>query len=255
MKTKSQNTFPPHLPSSQAQLHSQFLYLLPPKWHRGTGSGTVVSASHVASATPSSSGGALLTLFPCSSMKSLPQETVLHEVLQHESFPRAAVLHKLPQHWSLPWGAVLQEQSAPAWVSCGVTSPASKPALTWTPLSPRVHKSCQKPAATQASHGVTASFGHIHLLQHGVSSTGCRWISAPPWTSMDCRGTACLPVVFSTGCRGICSSAWSTSPPAFSLTWVSAELLLSHSLTSLSGYNCCCTGFFFPLLKSVIPEA
>jgi len=43
-------------------------------------------------------------------------------------------------------------------------------------------------------------------------------------------------------------------PPPSSLTLVSAELLLSHSLTPLSGCNCCCAGFFSPLLKYVIPE-
>ncbi|XP_074894868.1 tRNA:m(4)X modification enzyme TRM13 homolog isoform X3 [Buteo buteo] len=35
------------------------------------------------------------------------------------------------------------------------------------------------------------------------SSMGCRWISAPPWTSTDCRGTTHLTTVFTTGCRGI----------------------------------------------------
>ena len=40
-KTKSQNTFPPPLPSSQAQLNSWILYLSPtsPQWHRGMGNG------------------------------------------------------------------------------------------------------------------------------------------------------------------------------------------------------------------------
>ena len=71
------------------------------------GMGVAVSSSHVVAAAPSSSGAGLLTLFPCSSMESLPQETVLHKLLQRESFPRATVLHKLFQHGSLPWGAVV----------------------------------------------------------------------------------------------------------------------------------------------------
>ena len=54
--------------------------------------GVAVSSSHVVSATPSSSGGGLLTLFPCSSVRSLPQETVLHELLQRDSFSQATVL-------------------------------------------------------------------------------------------------------------------------------------------------------------------
>jgi len=64
----------------------------------GGGMGAAVSSSHVVSAAPSSSGGGLLTLYPCSSIGSLPWETVLPQLLQHESFPR---------------GAVLQEQATP----------------------------------------------------------------------------------------------------------------------------------------------
>ena len=93
-KTKSQNTFPPPLPSSQAQLHSQLLYLPPPSSSGGQGMGFTVSSSHVISAASSSSGAGLITLFPCSSVGSLPRETVLHELLQRGSFPRAAVLHE-----------------------------------------------------------------------------------------------------------------------------------------------------------------
>jgi len=87
--------------------------------------GVEVSSSHIVSAVPSCSGGGLLTLFPCPSVRSLSQETVLQKLLQHEPFPRAAGLHELPQHGSLLQGAVLQEQAAPAWVPHGVTSPVS----------------------------------------------------------------------------------------------------------------------------------
>jgi len=97
--------------------------------------GLVVSSSHVVSAAPCPSGEGLLTLFPCSSMRSLSQETALCELLQRESFPRAAALHELLQRGSLPQGAVLQEQAAPAWIPHGVTSPASKPAPVWASLS------------------------------------------------------------------------------------------------------------------------
>jgi len=38
-KKKSQNTFPPLLPSSQAQLHSRFSLPPSPEWCRGTGNG------------------------------------------------------------------------------------------------------------------------------------------------------------------------------------------------------------------------
>ncbi|KAM4792455.1 glucose-fructose oxidoreductase domain-containing protein 1 isoform 2-T3 [Cyanocitta cristata] len=44
--------------------------------------GFEVSSSHIASAAPSSSGRGLLTLIPCSSVGSLPQEMDLYELLQ-----------------------------------------------------------------------------------------------------------------------------------------------------------------------------
>ncbi|CAN0305694.1 unnamed protein product, partial [Bubo scandiacus] len=64
----------------------------------GQGMEVVVSLSHIVSDAPSSTEEGLLTLFPCSGMGSLPQQTVLHELLQCESFPQAAVLHDLLQH-------------------------------------------------------------------------------------------------------------------------------------------------------------
>ncbi|KAK4818526.1 hypothetical protein QYF61_014362 [Mycteria americana] len=95
-------------------------------------------------------------------------------------------------------------------------------------LSPRVHRSCQEPAPAWASHGVTVSFGCTPAPAWGppwpavdICSTvglhGLQWISAPPWASMGCRGTACLTTAFTSGCKGsLCSGAWSTSCPSFS---------------------------------------
>jgi len=60
----------------------------------------------------------------------------------------------------------------------GVTSPASKPAPLWAPLSSWIHRSWQEPAPTQASHRVTASFRHP--LAPAWGPTGCSWISDPP---------------------------------------------------------------------------
>ena len=111
--------------------------------------GVAVSSSHIVSATPSSSGGGLFTLFSCSSVGSLPWDTVLHELLHRESFPWATVLHKLLQHGPLPWGAVLQEQTAPAWVPRGLTSPAR------SLIQSRLPMGSQPPLA-------------IHLFWHGV---------------------------------------------------------------------------------------
>ena len=132
--------------------------------------GVGVGSPHVVSAAPSSSGRTPHSS-PNSSVGYFPWEMVLHELLQHESFPRAAVLHELLQSGSLPRGAVLQEWTAPAWVPRGVTSPARKTCSSVG--SPQGHSLLREPTCSGVG-----------------SSTGCRWISAPLWTSMDCRGTA-----------------------------------------------------------------
>ena len=110
--------------------------------------GLALTSSHLVSAAPSSSQGGLLTLCPCSSVGSLPRETVLHELLQREAFPRAAVLHKLLQRGG--------SQLLPANL------------LHRGLLSPRGHRPCQEPAPAGASHRATASFGHIRLLRPGL---------------------------------------------------------------------------------------
>ena len=221
--------------------------------HRGVGNRDWVISSHVVSAAPSSSGEELLTLFPCFSVGSLPQERVVHELVQHESFPQAAVIHEFVQRWSFPRGAVLQEQAAPALVLHGVTSPARKCAPAWGPLS----------MGPQVLPGLCSSmglpWGHSLLLASPCSSvesaSGCRWRSATPWTSMGCRVTAYLIMVFSMGCSGISAPVLGACPPpSSSLTLVSAESFLSRSLTSPSSLFCCHTGFF-PHLRYVIPEA
>jgi len=209
--------------------------------------GVVVSSSHVVSAAPCPSGGGLLTLCPCSSVRSLLWETVLHKILQCESFPRAAALHELPQRGSFPWGAVLQEQAAPAWVPHGVTSPARKPAPGWAPLSTGLQVlagACSQALLQRgAPHGVTASFRHppapawgpFHGLRVDICST------------MDLHGLQGdnlhhHGLQHKLQGKTLCSSISSTSSPSSSLTLVSAELLLSIHLTPLS--NCRLTAVF-----------
>ena len=72
-KSRSENTFPPPLLSSWAQLHSRFSTFSPPtpRGAGGQGMGVTVSSSLILSAAPSSSGGRLLTLFSCSRVRSL----------------------------------------------------------------------------------------------------------------------------------------------------------------------------------------
>lgn len=106
----------------------------------------------------------LLTLYVCSSMGFFPWQSVLHNLLQHESFSLlgAAVLHKLLEHVSLPCGAVFQDHAAPAWV----------------PL--QGHKCCQKTCSSVGSclHEVSSAgfpWCHSLLWVSTCSITGCRW--------------------------------------------------------------------------------
>jgi len=131
--------------------------------------GAVVSSSHVVSAAPSSSGAEILTLCPCSSVRSLSWETVLHKLLQCESFPWAAPLHKLPQHGSLPTGC------SPSGTGCSSMGP------------PRGHKPCQQTCSGVGSspHGPTGP--GRNLLQHRLP-TG----SQPP-SGITCSSVGSLP--------------------------------------------------------------
>jgi len=200
------------------------MYLLIPSGAGGQGMVVVVISSHVVSAVLSSSGGGLHTLFPCSRVRSLSQETVPHKLLQRESFPMGCS----------PSGTDFSNLDLPL-----------------------AHRFCQQtcPSVAFSFHGFTGP--GRSLLQRGLPmgsqspsgastcsslefSMDCRSVSFPPWTSMDCKGTACLTMVFTTGCRGI-------SAP------VSGTALLPYSLSSLC--CCCSTVLFFPLFIYVVTEA
>ena len=181
----------------------------------------------------SSSGGGLLTLLPCSSVGSLSQAAVVHKLFQCESFPR---------------GAVVQDQAAPERVPHGVTSPASKSAAAWAPRS----------MGPQVLPGACSSKGfpqNLSLLRASTcsgrgSATDCRWISAPPWTSMGCRGKSHLTMVFTTGCRGF--SAPVSEASFFTDLGVCRVVSLTSSHSSLST---AVPQKVFPHLKCVITEA
>jgi len=125
--------------------------------------GVMVSSSHIVSAAPSSSGGGLLTLLPCTSVRSLSRETVVHKLVQRESFPWAAALYKLPQGGSFHGVQSFRNRLLQHGSSTGSQAlPANL--LQHGLLSLRVHRSCQEPAPARAPHGVTASFGHPPAL-------------------------------------------------------------------------------------------
>lgn len=57
----------------------------------------------------------LLTLFPCFSIRSLPQQTVLHELLERLSHGQQLFKNCFSMGFS-PWGSVVQKKTAPVWV-------------------------------------------------------------------------------------------------------------------------------------------
>jgi len=104
----------------------------------------------------------------------------------------------------------------------------------------RGHQCYQEPAPALGLHGVTASFRAHQPAPVWGPPWAAGWIFALLWTSTGCRGTACLTMVFTLGCRGTSAPAPGVPPPPpSSLTLVSAELILSHSLTPLSQLLLC----------------
>jgi len=206
-----------------------------------------VSSSHIVSAAPPSSGGGLLTLFLCSSVRFLSWETVLHKLLHCESFPRAAALHELHGVQSfrnrlLQLGSPTGSQALPAnllW--CGL-------------LSPWVRRSWQEPAPARGSQ-------QCHSL---LQASTCSGMGSLPWaTGGDLlhRGPPCTagaqpasPWSSTQAARENSAPATRASlPPPSSLTVVSAELFLSHRLTPPSRLPF--HHSFLPLLNYVITEA
>jgi len=137
--------------------------------------------------------------------------------------------------WALPTGC------SPSGTGCSsvgphrVTSPASKPAPAWAPLS----------TGPQVLAGACSSIGFPqgHNLLH-------THLPSPPWISMGCTGTACLTMVFSTVCKGISALAPGAPPcPLSSLTFilhVHMAVSVTYSYSSLLVAIVVMQGFFSP---------
>lgn len=111
----------PHLPSSEAQIHSRSLSLLPSQW--GTANGGYGQFTSSLLLLPHSEES-LSSLLPCSSKGSLPQSSI--------NFSHMSPSHKLQILMnclcrSLPQDAFIQEQAAPGkgihGLVVGVSSP------------------------------------------------------------------------------------------------------------------------------------
>lgn len=215
---------PPFFPVSNSLLNS-----LPPPLQSLRGMGNEATL-HVVSATPSSSGGGLLTLIPCSRVGSLSWERVFHGLLQHKPFLHAAVhrlLHRVHKffHRVQSFRNTLLQQGS----------------LTGSQVLP------------ESGFRVDFPWDHSLLLAPMCSSvgssTGYRWISPLPQTSMGFRGTACFTVVFTTACGAIAALApGSPSLSFFTDLGVCRAVSLTHSLVLVF----CSFPLFLTLLSQVL---
>lgn len=116
MKNKTKNTFPPPHLLPRLGFPPSFLILLsfPAKWHREPGN---VSCGQLI--TFCLCCFFILALFPWSSLKPFPQDTVLCELFPCESFPWTAVLQDLLQLEFFPQHTVFQEWTVAALVPQG----------------------------------------------------------------------------------------------------------------------------------------
>jgi len=147
--------------------------------------GVTVTSSHVVSAAPSPSGGRLLTLFPCSSVRPFSRETVLRKLPQCDPFPRTAALHELPQPGSLPQAAVLQEQAAPARAPPGVTASFRHPsALVWGHFHGLQVDLCSTVDLHGLQGGNLPHHGLHHELQRKTLCSGVSSTSSPCFTDL-----------------------------------------------------------------------
>ncbi|KAM9591464.1 uncharacterized protein ACIBXB_006257 [Morphnus guianensis] len=249
-KTKSQNTFPPPLPSSRAQLHSQILYQ-PPSGTGGQGWG--LRSSHVIFCR--------FILLRGRTHHTLP-------LLQRGVPPTGDSPPQTSPTWVLPTGCS-SSRTAPAWVLSTVCSPSGTDCSSVGPS--RGHKSFQKTCSSVGSSLHRSAGPARSLLQRGVPSGS----QPPSGTHLLRRGVLhglqvdiCSTVDLH-GLQGdslphhglhhglqgnLCSGAWSTSSPSFFTDLgVCRVVSLTCSHSSLRLPFTSVPTFF--LLKNVIPEA
>lgn len=189
----------------------------------------------------------LCLLFFSSSVRSPPQETVIQELLQQEPSPQEPFFMAGPAYIH-PMGFSPSGTAFSCVSLHGVTSSARKPIPMWS-LSSEGHSPWQDLVSAQASHMVTAFFGHIYpflvwgppqaagryLLPHGSPSAEDRQ-PASPWSLSWTAGEFAL----AHGASPTCPSP---------LTLLSGELFLQHTQSSLPG---AAAQQVYPVLKRVI---
>jgi len=153
-----------------------------------------------------------------------------------------------PSVGPFPRGAVLQEQAAPAWVPDRVTSPPSKPALAWAPLStdPQVLAGACSSTGSPRGHNLLRASTCCGVESLPQATGGDLLHRGPPWAAGDS-----LPHYgLHHGLYGenLCSSILSTSLPSF-FTDLGVCRVVSLTQSQLLSLHCCFpAGFFSPFL-------
>jgi len=151
-------------------------------------------------------------------------------LFQHGVSPMGDSSPQTSSMWVLPTGCS-SSKTSPAWVASMGCSPLGTDCSSVCP--PRGHKPCQQTCSSAGSPR-DHSLLWASTCSGMWSSPGYRRISAPLWTSMGWRGTACFTMVFSTGSRGISDLERGTTTLFLpSSTLVSPELFLTYSHSSL----------------------
>ena len=161
-KTKSQNTFPPPLPSSRAQLHSRILYLVPAvvqgdgEWGLWSVHHTLLLPLHHPQGQDSSHSSPAPAWGPTHGRQSSTNFSNVgpsHGLQFFTNCSSMGPFHSVPSFRStlLQRGSPTGSQVLPENLLHGL-------------LSPQIRWSCQEPAPVQGSHGVTASFGNPPAL-------------------------------------------------------------------------------------------
>ena len=163
----------------------------------------------------------LPTLFPCSSVGSLPQDRVFHELLQCGSFLWTEVLQELLQHGFFPQGTVLQEWTTLAWVP-------HQPQFVSESLLP-----CGLCTGCILLQGISTCSSLGSSMGHGVDICSTVFLHGLQGGNLHYQGL--LHGVQENLCSAICN----TSSPSFFTDLGVCRLFHIFSLASLLTHSCC----------------
>jgi len=149
--------------------------------------GVMVNSSHVVFAAPSSSHSSPPPLWgpSCGRQSSMNGSNV-------SPFHALQFLMSCSSVGPFPRGVVLWDQTAPVWVPPWVTSPASKPAPVWAPLSlgPQVLPGACSSTGLPRGHGLLRASTYSGMGSLPQATGGYLLCYGSPWTA---RGQSVSP--------------------------------------------------------------